>query len=179
MKYTRISQNYLGLYLILAKPCQPECTGFQGDLQCGAFCQEVERLRSYLYDLRPYYPESIFPLGDRTFSAAPTQEETAFQQTPPVEEAPLVSDWAQLTRTRNVVVVPFFVSDGLHSYEDIPALLGIDPKSPNGAPGKHHEVQGRALFYGTAIGTDPGIADVIIDQAVAFDREREILESPS
>src|SRR5215831_10114744 len=42
-----------------------------------------------------------------------------------MEEPPLVSDWQKLTRTRNVVVVPFFISDGLHSYEDIPRLLGI------------------------------------------------------
>jgi sirohydrochlorin cobaltochelatase len=42
-----------------------------------------------------------------------------------MEEPPLVSDWQKLTRTPNVVVVPFFISDGLHSYEDIPVLLGI------------------------------------------------------
>src|SRR4029077_7888855 len=42
-----------------------------------------------------------------------------------MEEAPLVSDWRTLTETPNVVVVPFFISDGLHSYEDIPRLLGI------------------------------------------------------
>src|SRR6266404_6949187 len=42
-----------------------------------------------------------------------------------MEESPLVSDWQKLTKTRNVVVVPFFISDGLHSYEDIPRLLGI------------------------------------------------------
>jgi sirohydrochlorin cobaltochelatase len=42
-----------------------------------------------------------------------------------MEEPPLVSDWQKLTKTRNVVVVPFFISDGLHSYEDIPRLLGI------------------------------------------------------
>jgi sirohydrochlorin cobaltochelatase len=42
-----------------------------------------------------------------------------------MEEPPLVSDWRKLTKTRNVVVVPFFISDGLHSYEDIPRLLGI------------------------------------------------------
>ena len=42
-----------------------------------------------------------------------------------MEEAPLVSDWRKLTKTGNVVVVPFFISDGLHSYEDIPRLLGI------------------------------------------------------
>jgi len=42
-----------------------------------------------------------------------------------MEEPPLVSDWQKLTTTPNVVVVPFFISDGLHSYEDIPKLLGI------------------------------------------------------
>jgi sirohydrochlorin cobaltochelatase len=42
-----------------------------------------------------------------------------------MEEPPLVSDWPKLTKTSNVIVVPFFISDGLHSYEDIPRLLGI------------------------------------------------------
>ncbi len=42
-----------------------------------------------------------------------------------MEEQPLVSDWRTLTTTPNVVVVPFFISDGLHSYQDIPVLLGI------------------------------------------------------
>ena len=46
-----------------------------------------------------------------------------------MEEAPLVSDWRKLTKTPNVVVVPFFISDGLHSYEDIPRLLGIKDRT--------------------------------------------------
>src|SRR6266516_2841088 len=45
-----------------------------------------------------------------------------------MEEFPLVSDWRVLTNTPNVVVVPFFISDGLHSYEDIPVMLGIADK---------------------------------------------------
>jgi len=96
-----------------------------------------------------------------------------------MEEPPLVSDWLKLTQTRNVVVVPFFVSDGLHSYEDIPAMLGMPSKVLNGDSGNRHDVQGRALFYGTAIGTDPKFADVIIDQTVSFDRQRQELESAS
>src|SRR5438046_5696644 len=39
-----------------------------------------------------------------------------------MEEPPLVSDWRKLTESPNVVVVPFFISDGLHSYEDIPVF---------------------------------------------------------
>jgi sirohydrochlorin cobaltochelatase len=96
-----------------------------------------------------------------------------------MEEPPLVSDWLKLTQTRHVVVVPFFVSDGLHSYEDIPAMLGIHSKNLKGDPGNPHELEGRSLFYSTAIGTDPKFADVIIEQAVSFDANGQELESAS
>jgi sirohydrochlorin cobaltochelatase len=91
-----------------------------------------------------------------------------------MEEAPLVSDWANLTKSEHVVVVPFFISDGLHSYEDIPALLGIEGANRGGP----HRLQGRSLFYSTAIGTDARFADVIIEQAMAFDR-KQVLQSAS
>jgi len=98
-----------------------------------------------------------------------------------MEEPPLVSDWKKLTKTRNVVVVPFFISDGLHSYEDIPVLLGIvvaaggergQPGSPPPATKcgeifrrNPHRLDGRSLFYAPSIGTDSGFADLIIEQA--------------
>jgi sirohydrochlorin cobaltochelatase len=103
-----------------------------------------------------------------------------------MEEPPLVSDWRKLTKTPNVVVVPFFISDGLHSYEDIPVLLGIASvaKSSGSATGsldfarddagcghgevfRHnpYKIDGRSLFYAPSIGTDPGFADIIIEQA--------------
>src|SRR5438067_1652631 len=55
-----------------------------------------------------------------------------------MEEPPLVADWAKLTETPNVVVVPFFISDGLHSYDDIPALLGIAAKRDVFGGNPHH-----------------------------------------
>jgi sirohydrochlorin cobaltochelatase len=91
-----------------------------------------------------------------------------------MEEPPLVSDWRKLTKTRNVVVVPFFISDGLHSYEDIPRLIGItNGRSATtsrvvlGEIFRHnpYRVNGRSLFYAPSIGTDPGFADIIIEQA--------------
>jgi sirohydrochlorin cobaltochelatase len=91
-----------------------------------------------------------------------------------MEEPPLVSDWVNLTKTQNVVVVPFFISDGLHSYEDIPALLGIEGESE--APQRLH---GRSLFYSTAIGTDSRFADVIVEQATAFDQRKQVFQSAS
>jgi len=98
-----------------------------------------------------------------------------------MEEPPLISDWPKLSSTRNVVVVPFFISDGLHSYEDIPQLLGIvlaagvHRGSPGSAPPatargeifRHnpYQIDGRSLFYAPSLGTDPGFADIIIGQA--------------
>ena len=102
-----------------------------------------------------------------------------------MEEPPLVSDWRKLTETPNVIVVPFFISDGLHSYEDIPRLLGIKERrlpgrrrEPNGRLGSRpslkeifrqnpYAIDGRKLFYAPSIGTDPGFADIIIEQANA------------
>ncbi len=92
-----------------------------------------------------------------------------------MEEAPLISDWARLTTTPNVVVVPFFISDGLHSYQDIPVLLGIEPE-PTAAASQRtvfrrnpHQLRDRALYYAGAIGTDPQFAEIIVEQAKAFD----------
>ena len=119
-----------------------------------------------------------------------------------MEEPPLVSDWRKLTETPNVVVVPFFISDGLHSYEDIPVLLGIasshpEPRKLSGSkdpaakplsnftgsldsarddigPSRGeifrrnpYKIDGRSLFYAPSIGTDPGFAEIIIEQAFA------------
>ena len=92
-----------------------------------------------------------------------------------MEEAPHISDWARLTTTPNVVVVPFFISDGLHSYHDIPVLLGIESEKWAGAsqrdifrrnPQRLHD---RDLYYASAIGTVPKFAEIIIDQVAAFD----------
>jgi sirohydrochlorin cobaltochelatase len=100
-----------------------------------------------------------------------------------MEEPPLVSNWRKLTKTSNVVVVPFFISDGLHSYEDIPALVGIvvaagvDRGRPGSAPPatrargevfrrNPYKIGGRSLFYAPSVGTDPGFADIIVEQAL-------------
>ena len=78
-----------------------------------------------------------------------------------------------------MVVVPFFIADGLHSYEDIPVLLGIAGESRGAASANAKEVfrrnpyrlRGRTLYYASAIGTEPLFADVILDQVAAFDAQ--------
>jgi sirohydrochlorin cobaltochelatase len=95
-----------------------------------------------------------------------------------MEEAPLVAGWRKLTKSPNVVVVPFFISDGLHSYEDIPVLLGIAEKRSTSnrisAAGKifqrnPYKIDNRSLFYAPSIGTDPRFADIIVAQVNLFD----------
>jgi sirohydrochlorin cobaltochelatase len=89
-----------------------------------------------------------------------------------MEEEPLIARWDELAKFSNVVVVPFFISDGLHSYEDIPVLLGVAQASAGGASATQQEVfrrnpyrlRGRTLFYASSIGTDPLMADLIVEQ---------------
>jgi sirohydrochlorin cobaltochelatase len=95
-----------------------------------------------------------------------------------MEEAPLVSDWPRLTSTKDVIVVPFFISDGLHSYEDIPGLLGIDVQS-GAALNNPHPLHGRALYYANAVGTDARVADIIFEQVAAFDRSDCVPGAPA
>jgi sirohydrochlorin cobaltochelatase len=92
-----------------------------------------------------------------------------------MEEAPLIADWVTLTTAPNVIVVPFFIADGLHSFQDIPVLLGIETE-PTAAASEldifkenPHHLHGRSLYYSRAIGTEPMIADVILDQVLSFD----------
>ena len=92
-----------------------------------------------------------------------------------MEESPYVADWSKLTRSPNVVVVPFFISDGLHSYQDIPVLLGIESDVGEAASRRDvfrhnpHDMDGRKLYYTSAIGSDPAISQVILDQIDSFD----------
>ena len=95
-----------------------------------------------------------------------------------MEEAPLVAGWRKLTKSPNVVVVPFFISDGLHSYEDIPVLLGIaEARSTSNrilAGGEifqrnPYKIDDRSLFYAPSIGTDRRFADIIVAQVNLFD----------
>ncbi len=92
-----------------------------------------------------------------------------------MEEQPFVADWHKNAATPNVVVVPFFIADGLHSYQDIPVLLGIEKEVGAAASQREvfrhnpHHLHGKTLFYSSAIGTEPLMANVILDQVRDFD----------
>ncbi len=92
-----------------------------------------------------------------------------------MEEQPFIAEWDRMSETQNVVVVPFFISDGLHSYQDIPVMLGIEAEVGPAASQTEvfrknpHKLRGKTLYYSSAIGTEPLLADVILDQIMDFD----------
>ena len=106
-----------------------------------------------------------------------------------MEEEPRIADWPRLTSQPYVIVVPFFIADGLHSYQDIPILLGIetDPAAaPDSSafPTRHipssqrevfrrnpYRVATRELYYTCSIGTSPLVADIILDSVDRFDQK--------
>lgn len=90
----------------------------------------------------------------------------AFMETPPK-----IGDWREFTQARDVIAVPFFIADGLHSDEDIPRLLGLT--TPGSAAEREksnpHILDDRRLYYSQAVGTDPGMDSVILDQVRAWE----------
>lgn len=88
-----------------------------------------------------------------------------------MEEEPRIGDCYALARAKNVVMAPFFISDGLHSYEDIPVMLGEPERSVRerlraGQPTWRNptERHGKRVWYAPSIGNEPLIAEVILDR---------------
>jgi sirohydrochlorin cobaltochelatase len=88
-----------------------------------------------------------------------------------LDESPRIPDCYTLARTRNLVVVPFFISDGLHTQEDIPVLLGETKKNvaqrlAAGQPVWRNPMkrEGKLVWYTAAVGTEAGLADVILER---------------
>ncbi|MCP5367867.1 MAG: cobalamin biosynthesis protein CbiX [Hyphomicrobiales bacterium] len=91
-----------------------------------------------------------------------------------LEQDPTVANWRQATTAESVIVMPFMISNGLHGAEDVPALLGIDPADPamarmaeEGIPAGPYAIDGRRVWYCRAVGSEPGVADIIVDQVLA------------
>lgn len=88
-----------------------------------------------------------------------------------MNDEPRVADCLQAARSRHVVVVPFFISDGLHVAEDIPMLLGEPAdrvrarvRAGQSAWRNPTERHGRLLWYAPGIGLEPSLAEVILDR---------------
>jgi len=88
-----------------------------------------------------------------------------------MEEEPRIGDCWRLSQAKHLVMVPFFISDGLHSYEDIPVMLGepervVKERFKAGQPTWRNPTgrDGKLLWYGASVGTEPLIADVIVER---------------
>lgn len=88
-----------------------------------------------------------------------------------MEEDPRINTVYEMTEAKNIVMVPFFISDGLHSYEDIPVMLGEPEKTVRerlraGQPTWRNptEKKGKRLWYSASIGNEPQIAEVILER---------------
>jgi sirohydrochlorin cobaltochelatase len=82
-----------------------------------------------------------------------------------------MADCYKLAQTKNLVVVPFFISDGLHTQEDIPVLLGepqkvVEQRLAAGQPAWRNPTgkNGRLVWYSPAVGSEPRLADVILER---------------
>jgi sirohydrochlorin cobaltochelatase len=88
-----------------------------------------------------------------------------------MEEEPRIIHCHKLARSKNIVVAPFFISDGLHSREDIPVMMGA-PKAvvagrlKLGQPPWRNptERDGKRVWYTAAVGSEPRVADVILER---------------
>jgi sirohydrochlorin cobaltochelatase len=96
-----------------------------------------------------------------------------------LEELPRIADCYALAQTKNLVVVPFFISDGLHTQEDIPVLLGeakraVEQRLAAGQPAWRNptEKNGKRVWYSPAIGSEPHLADVILERVREASRSR-------
>jgi sirohydrochlorin cobaltochelatase len=88
-----------------------------------------------------------------------------------LEESPRIDNCYLLAQTRNMIVVPFFISDGLHTQEDIPVLLGeskriVEQRIAAGQPAWRNptEKNGKLVWYSAAVGTEPLLAEVILER---------------
>jgi sirohydrochlorin cobaltochelatase len=88
-----------------------------------------------------------------------------------MEEEPRIGDCYAIAQARNIVMVPFFISDGLHSHEDIPVMLGeaeriVKRRHAEGQPTWRNptEKKGKLLWYAPSIGNEPHIPDVILER---------------
>ena len=88
-----------------------------------------------------------------------------------MEEDPRIGECYKLAQTKNMVVAPFFISDGLHSFEDIPVMLGaaravVRERLKLGQPPWRNptEREGKRLWYAASVGNEPLMAEVILER---------------
>ena len=88
-----------------------------------------------------------------------------------MEEEPRIASCYEKAATRNIVLVPFFISDGLHVREDIPVMLGeperlVQQRLLKGQATWRNpsEKKGKLVWFASAVGTEPLLSEVILER---------------
>ncbi len=81
-----------------------------------------------------------------------------------MDQAPYIDDLTDHFESDELVVVPLFIADGYHTQEDIPEDVGLTDDAATGYP-TPAEVDGKRVWYSGAVGTEPLLADVVIERA--------------
>jgi len=81
-----------------------------------------------------------------------------------MDEDPEIDDVTDYFESEDIVVVPLFIADGYHTEEDIPEDMGLtdDYRTGYDVP---TEVDGHRIWYSGAVGTEPLMADVVLERA--------------
>lgn len=86
-----------------------------------------------------------------------------------LEETPRIEEVYSLATTRNIVVAPYFLSEGLHVQEHVPVLLGerqetVRERLRAGRPPWRNptERKGSLVWYARSLGSEPMLAEVIL-----------------
>jgi len=81
-----------------------------------------------------------------------------------MDEDPEIDDVTDFFETDDIVVVPLFIADGFHTQEDIPEDMGLtdDYRTGYDVP---EAVDGHDIWYAGAVGTEPLLADVVLERA--------------
>jgi len=90
-----------------------------------------------------------------------------------IEEDPRIVECYRLAQTANIIVVPFFMSEGMHTRRDIPILLGapeaiVNERFRTGLPTWHNptELNNKLVWYTASIGNEPQIAGLILERVL-------------
>jgi len=88
-----------------------------------------------------------------------------------LEEDPRIGTCYETAPTRHIVIVPFFISDGLHVAQDIPVLLGeperlVHRRLHTGHPAWRNptEKNGKLVWYAPGMGSDPLMTEIVLER---------------
>jgi sirohydrochlorin cobaltochelatase len=87
-----------------------------------------------------------------------------------MEEEPTHKTILSRAKSQKVLIIPFFISDGPHSRQDIPADIGLARR------GEEWEnpvsLGGKTVWYTRSVGSDPRMVDVILERVKQAEANR-------